>query len=273
VQDPLNPRVSVGFSYVELSDAPPLLPDANAPPATGTLEHTRFSSAIGNEYDATVYLPPGFRADGPVYPLIIVFDGRPYTTYIPSPAILDTLIARGRIRPIVAVFIDTARPRTSLLSCSRGFADELAADVVPRIRASYHAGTTARDTAVAGSSLGGLAAACTAVAHPDVFGNVLSQSGSFWWTSDAQPEWLTRQVRKAPALAVRFVVEVGAMEIPAQLDTNRRLRDALIANGTAVIYREFNGNHHYLPWHSGFADGLVALFGNVSSPGQTARPR
>jgi enterochelin esterase family protein len=221
---------------------------------------TVVSATTGNEHTAWVYVPPGFRASTG-YPLIVVMDGREFTTVIPGPAILDTLIARGRLRPLVAVFVDTSFARSAQLSCSRPFSDLLATELVPWMRATYGAGANARETAVGGSSLGGLAAACAAIAHPDVFGNVLSQSGSYWWTSDTETEWLTRQVRLAPALPLRVFLEVGAMEIPDQLETNRRFRDALRANGATLDYRQFNGNHHYLPWRAGFADGLVALFG------------
>jgi enterochelin esterase-like enzyme len=251
-------------SSLELSEAPPLLPGGETATLAGTVETGRFASpASGNEYTAWVYLPPGFRRDGPAYPLIVVLDGTQYTTVIPGPAILDALIARGRIRPTVGVFVDTSFARAWLLSCSRLFSDVLATDIVPRARTAYHAGLEARDTAVAGSSLGGLASTCAAVTHPGVFGNVLSQSGSFWWAPDAEPEWLTRQVRQMPALPLRLFVEVGEMEIPQQLETNRRLRDALLAAAATVEYREFNGNHAYLPWRGGFADGLVSLFGQT----------
>ena len=262
VRDPLNPRVSIGFSFVELAGAPRLLPETSDAPLAGTVETARFvNPATGNQHTAWVYLPPGFRRDGGGYPLILVLDGTPYTTTIPGPAMLDALIARGGLRPIVAVFVDTSFDRAGQLSCSRSFSEMLATVIVPRIRESYHAGLAARDTAIAGSSLGGLASTCSALTHPEVFGNVLSQSGSFWWTPDETPEWATRQVSQAPPRTVRFYQEVGAMEIPQQLDTNRRFRDALRSNGVTVDYREFNGNHHYLAWRSGFAEGLVSLFG------------
>jgi enterochelin esterase-like enzyme len=265
VVDPLNPRIfRTGQSYLELADAPAFLPE-NEASMKGTLEVARFpSAASGNEYTAQVYLPPGYQREGPTHPLVVVLDGGVYTSTIPSPSILDTLIARGRLRPIVAVFLDTSFGRASALSCSRPFSDILATEVVPRVRTAYRAGLDRRETAVAGSSLGGLASSCAAIAHPDVFGNVLSQSGSYWWTPDAEPEWLTREVRQAPAPPVRFFMEVGAMEIPEQLETNRRFRDALLARGATVSYREFNGNHSYLPWRAGLADGLVALFSGPS---------
>ena len=265
VRDPLNPRVSIGFSFLELADAPSLLPEKTDVPLAGSVETARFvNPASGNQHTASVYLPPGFRRDGSGYPLIVMLDGTPYTTTIPGPAILEALIARGDLRPAVAVFVDTSFDRAGQLSCSRSFSETLAAVIVPRVRESYHAGLSTRDTAVGGSSLGGLAATCAAMTHPEVFGNVLSQSGSFWWTPDETPEWPTRQVSQAPPRDVRFYQEVGAMEIPQQLDTNRRFRDALRSNGVTVDYREFNGNHHYLAWRRGFADGLVSLFGTAA---------
>jgi enterochelin esterase-like enzyme len=41
---------------------------------------------------------------------------------------------------------------------------------------------------VAGSSFGGLAAAYTALTMPERFGNVLSQSGSYWWWPGYRPD-------------------------------------------------------------------------------------
>ena len=91
----------------------------------------------------------------------------------------------------------------------------------------------------------------------------VAQSGSFWFTPsyDPAPDWMAREITRRPRLPVSFFIEVGAMEVADQLDTNRRVRDALRAKGYAVRYREFNGNHTYLQWRGGIADGLVSLVG------------
>ena len=52
------------------------------------------------------------------------------------------------------------------------------------------------------------------------------------------------------------------MEIDNQLNTNRHLRDVLIAKGYSVQYQEFNGNHTYVNWRGSFGDGLVSLIGS-----------
>jgi enterochelin esterase-like enzyme len=47
--------------------------------------------------------------------------------------------------------------------------------------------------------------------HPEIFGNVLAQSGSFWWKpeNDDEYEWLTRQFVASPKLPIRFYLQIG----------------------------------------------------------------
>ena len=104
--------------------------------------------------------------------------------------------------------------------------------------------------------------------HPEVFGNVLALSGSFYWRppEESEPEWLTRQIATGPKPPVRFYLEAGLMEDRSRegvslLAANRHLRTVLQARGTAVEYREFSGGHSILNWRGSFADGVLALFG------------
>jgi enterochelin esterase family protein len=106
-----------------------------------------------------------------------------------------------------------------------------------------------------------------------VFGNVLSQSGSFWWAPEGavEHEWLTSQFALSPRRELRFYLNVGLLECgpspgssPSQLAANRHLRDVLRARGYEVTYRELNGGHDYIGWPAGLADGLIALLGRES---------
>ncbi len=129
-------------------------------------------------------------------------------------------------------------------------------------------------TVIAAQSYGGLAAAHAALRHPEVFGCVLSQSGSFWYnpsvgsghaaTFDTETGWLTRRYASAPTQHLRFYVEVGLFEQGAVHNIvleNRRFRDVLEAKGYAVTYSEYLGGHDYCCWRGSFADGLIALLG------------
>jgi enterochelin esterase-like enzyme len=271
--DPLNPRKAPEplASLCELPAARPqpwIVPRPEVP--RGRITESPFrSERLGNERIVRVYTPPGYDPQGKPYGLLVVLDGRTYTSDVPGPTVLDNLLAAGRIPPLVAVFVanPSAEARIREMSCHPPFAEFLAGELIPWVRHGYRVTDDPARTAIAGSSLGGLAAACAAVRHPEVFGNVLSLSGSFYWSpaGEAEPEWLARQLAAGPKLPLRFYLEAGLMEDKPRegvslLTANRHLRTVLQARGNAVEYREFNGGHSVLNWRGSFADGLLTLF-------------
>lgn len=260
-------------STLELPYAPPQ-PSMVAHPgvAVGTVWRHTLAPASPQERPRQIYVytPPGYSATGPTYPLLVAFDAEAATTQIPLPMMLDELIASKRIPPVVALLIGNV-DRMRDLRPNPTFADFVALDLVPWIRARYHATSDPRRTVLSGISLGGLSAAYGAFRHPEVFGNVLSQSGSFWWgPDDAEPEATAHDYAIGPKLPIRFWMEVGSFELggpraeTTQLAANRHLRDLLHARGYDVAYREFAGNHTYLCWRGTITDGLTALFGTPS---------
>jgi enterochelin esterase-like enzyme len=135
-------------------------------------------------------------------------------------------------------------------------------------------------TLVAGSSFGGLAAACAGLWQPETFGNVLAQFGCFHWippqagdSSEGRPEpnWVARQFISSPRKPLRWYLDAGSAEFDAIGDGNsilsstRALRDVLRAKGYEVHYQEFAGGHDYLCWRGTLADGLIALLGTDAS--------
>lgn len=297
--DPLNPQTLVFpdapaqvASVVELPQATPqpwIVPHPDIP--TGDLQCHHFRSAIlGNDRRVWTYLPPGYVADQRSYPLLIVFDGAEYISVVPTPIILDNLLATGRIPPMVAVFVDNAdgtdaertAARSRELPCYPPFADFLAQELVPWIRANYHVSADPSDTIVAGSSFGGLAAAYAAFRYPGIVGNVLSQSGSFQWkpghdpftaeaNAEQEDEWLVRAYATGPRHGLRFYLDVGIFdsrtlpgERPGILLANRHLRNVLQAKGYPLHYAEFCGGHDYACWRGTLSDGLFALADGVA---------
>jgi enterochelin esterase family protein len=276
-KDPFNPKFFPGGgiyqSWIELPEAPSedwLV----SKPSSGTpdVEQRKITSVIlGGNRSLWIYKPPAFTTESEPYPLLIMFDGDAYTSLVPAPTILENLIASKRIPPLVAVFVGNTN-RVTDLECSPHFSDFVATELIPWMRAEFHATNDAAATIVAGSSLGGLAASYVGFAHPDVIGNVLSLSGSYWWApaGDPEPEWLTRQFARGPRSALRFFAAVGSMEERAsQLVTNRHFRDILVAKGYPIDFREFNGVHDYLNWRDSFVQGLLALNGHsLVAPGK-----
>jgi enterochelin esterase family protein len=228
--------------------------------------HRVGSELLGNERRVWVYTPPGYDPGHEPYHLLVVFDGFAYLRVIPTPTILDNLLASGRLPPFVALLVDNV-DRERELPCHAPFADFLARELLPWARGRYVVTADPARTVVAGSSYGGLAAAYAGLRHPEAFGNVLSQSGAFWWRAegDAEHEWLIRRFVAGPRLPLRFSLDVGTFENgfkdPGMLAANRHLRDVLRAKGYPVAYAEYVGGHDYPCWEVTLPEGLLALAG------------
>lgn len=256
-------------STLELPGAPEqpgLAPASHAP--RGTLaEHRLASARLGNTRGITLYTPPGFDPDDPRNLLLFVFDARAYLTKVPTPALLDALVAAGRLPPVIAVFVSEidGATRDRELPGNRDFADFMADELLPFVRARTGARVPAARTILAGSSYGGLAAATIALRHPERFGNAIALSGSFWWLSAGEPpQSVADQVARGPRKPVRFHLAAGLFETahagaPGILETSRHLRDVLKAKGYDASYREYAGGHDYLVWRGALADALLAL--------------
>jgi enterochelin esterase-like enzyme len=230
--------------------------------------HRVRSAVLGNERRAWVYTPPDETDTAEDRGLLLLFDGWTYNHDIGAPAILDRLIAEERIPPLVAVLLDSLdeATRDRELPCYPPFVAFLADELLPWACPRFAATSDPARTIVGGSSYGGLAATYAALTRPDLFGRVLSQSGSFWWKPDDDPEheWLARQFVDAPKQSIEFFISVGLREAkaritPHQLIVNRHMRDVLRAKGYATHYVEYDGGHDHESWRATLAGGLVAL--------------
>lgn len=298
--DPLNPKrwavrgddpdapQHQGFSVVEMPEAPvqPWLEKRQGIPQ-GKIERHEFTSALlKNKREIGVYLPPGYSRDSKPYGLLVLFDESVYLnserngTIVPTPTILDNLISEKRIPPIITVFIDNPLDtRYKELTCDPTFADFLNSELLPWVRRFYNVTADARQTVIGGSSFGALAASCAGLRYPGTFGNILSQSGAYWWTPpkrnpsdpDTEPDWMAKQFIASPRLPLRFYMDAGTDELDLTGDggdilvPNRNLRDVLLAKGYEVHYQEFDGGHDGLSWRSTLADGLILLMGGAST--------
>ncbi len=221
------------------------LPDPARQIPAGKVEELAIASKVyAQDRRVWIYTSPDYSASSHgAYDLLVCFDGGEYLDEIPLPRILDDLLARGKAGPFVGVLIDngTSARRLADLANHDRFVGFLAEEVLPWARQRWRVTRDPHRTIVAGPSAGGLAAAYVAFRRPDLFGNVLSQSGAFWRGnegSNGEPyEWLTSQVAAAAKRDVRFLLEVGSREskgalggaAPSILHANRRLRDALRA--------------------------------------------
>jgi enterochelin esterase-like enzyme len=235
----------------------------------GKLEsYTLKSSILGRERKFSVYTPAGYATKNPnSYGLLLLFDGFSYQHWIPTTTILDNLIHARKIPPIVAVLIDTPQEsRGSDLEYNPAFVGFLGDELLPWLHRRFRVTRDRQKTVIGGYSMGGSAAAFAALRRPDLFGRVLSQSGSFWEGHESSKwEFLASQYDASPKLLLRFFVEAGLLEDvskggPTLLAANRRFVEVLKSKGYAVDYEEVGGTHEPAHWRGTLPQGLMALF-------------
>jgi enterochelin esterase-like enzyme len=316
--DPLNPqRMSWGsgscpanaskFACISVAELPHATPQpwTISKPETprGKVEKGSLKSTIqGIERTFSVYVPANYKAYGPANALLVLFDAEAYLPNDPKDwydprsfqmlTTLNELIAASKIPPTVAVFIDNIGDRRVLDQLANpGFADFVATELVPWVRVHYNVTTDPKRTVVGGYSSSGFTAAYMGLRHSEVFGNVISQSGAFWWAPDhnegfcgplcrdlgyvpdrktdatTEVNWMAKQFLAQPKLPVRFDLEAGLFEVDRYgkggniLEPTRALRDVLLAKGYEVHYQQFVGGHDGLSWRGTIADALIALLG------------
>lgn len=166
---------------------------------------------------------------------------------------MQKLVADGEIPPTIAVVLDTSTERPTDIANRGRFDRFVTANLLPWLRAKLGPLPGPSNVVIAGFSVGGLNAAYIAYRHPEVFGNVLAQSGAFWRGNEGAndpPEWLTSELRNKPRLPLRFYIEVGSEETRVSpngvvfVEANRHLRDMLAEKEYVFRYSEVPRNIH-----------------------------
>jgi enterochelin esterase family protein len=264
--------------------------------ATGRIEKKKIHSTVQNvDRDLTIYTPAGYEPKGKPTSLVVLFDGDDYLE--PEWSGLNTwdnLIAAGKIPPTIVVMVHNLPGRRLFdLVANPAFADFVAKELAVWIRSHYNVSPDQSKVVIGGASAGGLGATYIGLTHPEVFGNVLSMSGAFWWSpahnggvcggscagpsarpavrnrdATTEPNFLADLVlNKTPAGRVRVYLGVGTFEFDSDgtgggiLEETRHLRDLLLARNYQVTFKQFVGGHDNVIWRGGLGDGLETLLG------------
>lgn len=202
--------------------------------------------------------------------LVVLFDGVTMQA-IGTPTTINNLQAVGVIGPTVTAYVESIAgsaprgpTRISSLTEAAGleaFSDEL----VTRLAETVDLDPRPDRRVAAGHSLGGLAALHLASARPDVFGSAATGSAALWWPGSATQlagREVVDAVLAAPAHP-RLWMEVGTLEGPDLLATNRGLHERARKAGLDVTYREVIGGHDLATWRGGLGDALAHLLGTA----------
>lgn len=252
--------------YVALEDAKPrIYIRKNKNHKSGILcEHIIYSDILKEERKFSVYTPNGYNENNDPYGVLVLNDGFEYINELNGLNVLDNLMGSKKIPQIITVFVESTKDRTQNLQCSDEFTDFIGKELIPYIKKNYNISEDPNKNIIGGYSLGGLAASYAGLRYPNVFGNVLSQSGSYWYKRKEYNEdeciWINNKFNKKQKLPLKFYINVGAIEPKASMkDTNKAFKDNLIELGYEVKFEEFGSGHDHLYWGETLANGLIYL--------------
>lgn len=230
----------------------------------GNVDLNRFQSkTLGDTRRIWVYTPYGYTEKNSPYNLLVLTDGFDYLNYLSAQVVFDNLIANGEILPIVCILIESTNNRYEELTCNDSFSTFISEELMPWAYDKYNITRKPQETIIGGVSLGGLAATHIALKNPTIFGNVISQSGSYWYES----QWLTKQFETTETLPINFYLNAGILEDhpyddePIMMEVINNMRDVLLSKNYNVKYENFQSGHDYLCWGETLATGLISLMG------------
>jgi enterochelin esterase-like enzyme len=242
-----------------------------------------------------IWLPPGYDSSSTRYPVIYMSDGQ----NLFDPRIANTgidwgvdesvvrLVERRAISPVIVVGVwSTAErgPEYSPWEGANRYARFLIEELMPRVDREFRTLTGPANTAVIGSSMGGLLSFYLVTRHPDRFGacgcisthfplsEAVVASFSPGSVTSATPDtvpYITRDIAsglKAPPQA-RYWFDYGTEGIDAAYEpTHHQVRDWLRRQGRVegrdfVVRRYEGATHNEAAWRARLDDVLIFLFG------------
>lgn len=245
--------------------------------------HSDFHSRhLDNDRTVLVYLPPKYdAATVDRYPVLYLHDGQNVfdqaTAFGEEWRVDETaqeLITAGKIEPIIVVGvyntgdrrIDEYTPTPAPDGDTGGHADDygrmLVEELKPFVDETYKTLPNAADTAMGGSSLGGLLTIHLGLRYREVFGKLAVLSPSVWWDDRVILQEVETISHKSEQ---RIWLDAGTREGERVIADSRRLRDALVAKGWTLgedlaYFEAPDGEHNERSWAARVGPMLEFLF-------------
>lgn len=271
--DPLNPRLGWGpFGAQSVCAATGYVDPEWAEPVPGAepgslVDAGLFSRALGREVEVQVYLPAGFRPGGG-RPLLVVHDGSDFLQYAAARTVLDNLIHRREVQPLVGVFVSAGPGRLVEYANDPRHAVFVVRELLPTLFRRFRFVEGPDQRTLMGSSFGGIGSLSTAARYPGRFGSLLLESTSLVFREGSGRP----QIDSAFTPVIRFVnayrtdprrvvrrmyLSCGAFE--PLITPNRAMVGVFRGAGIDVRYREAFDGHQWVNWRDRLREALTFL--------------
>lgn len=235
--------------------SPETIHDLMVPP--GWIIDTLISSTIlGNSRTVKIYLPAAYRTDGKEYPVVLFHDGLEYITLANACIILDNMIAKKQIRPVIAVFVPPVDREPEYVGDRKDlYAGFICGELMPAIDAKYHTSRDPHDRANIGISNGGNISLYIGVTHPECFGKIAAYS-----TSVVQE--IPGKLAKTENMDLEIYLDMGTYDIGGLIPMVDNLARMLDRLGYPYTYNKWHEGHSWGSWKGHLGVALKKFYSN-----------
>ena len=233
---------------------------------------------LGRERTVRVYLPPGYEHSNKRYPVLYMHDGQNLfdatTSFSGEWNVDETLneLAKSKRLELIVIGIDHGGDRRmSELNGwenpkhepggGRQYMQFVVDTVKPYIDAHYRTRPGRNDTAIMGSSLGGLISHYAMYEYPDVFGKIGIFSPSYWY-APAVSDYTAKHRLRADTRAYFYA---GGKEGEEMVQDMQRIVDTIrqqhFPERDLAVHVEPQAQHNETAWRTEFPRAVEWLFG------------
>ena len=246
---------------------------------TGTVRYHPgfYANKLKNERTIVVWLPDGY--DQKVhqrYPVLYMHDGQnifdPQTSYLgvdwQIDETADSLIKQGKIKEIIIVGMYNTPDRIEEYADTekgQAYMEFIINDLKPFIDREYRTLPDRKNTAVMGSSMGGLISFYLVWRYPEIFGQAACLSSSFVWNNGA----ILKEVKNFAGTKknIRIYFDNGGVGLEGKYTPYyHRMKNLLVARGFQVgkdleYFFDEHADHSERAWAKRAWRALIFLFG------------
>jgi len=256
-----------------------LLAHGTAQPNVHVLAQKLAMTELGRERTIRIYLPPGYEKSNKRFPVLYMHDGQNLfdaaTSYSGEWGVDETLneLAKTKGLELIVVGIDNGgADRIHELNAwdnaqfgkgeGRQYMDFLVDTVKPYIDRHYRTKPDRTNTAIMGSSMGGLISQYAIEQYPQVFSKAGIFSPAYWLAKPAVFDFAKAQ---PPRKDAKLYFYAGGKEGDSMLPDMQRMVDQLRAEGHPQgkidVVVDPEAKHHESAWRAQFARAVLWLFG------------
>ncbi len=279
--DPKNPRTTVNLLEIEnVMEVPGegLQPWDARPVLHGEVHHLYYTTHVvtglaQDQDDFYVYTPPNYNPKAKTkYPVLYLLhgfsdDASGWTAVGQANLILDSLIADGKIKPMVVVmplgygemsFVRGGgggwKQPEAVASNVRLYQQTLLTEVLPKVETEFRVSKKREDRAIAGLSMGGLESLSIGLNNTDKFAYVGGFSSAAASIDQAKLAGLTPETAKLKVLWIACGTEDHLIE------PNRQFVAFLKSKNMPVTAVETPGMHDWMVWRDNLVHFAPLLF-------------